>query len=239
MKQVAKFGLLIILGISLTNCSSVSFFTLNPDEEATLNMGRMVVEKEDQFAYSSLNFEEQIDGDFNFFLYVQNKNDEEILLDPKDIYIKAYDKNKKLLNDNKIYAVDPEAKIEHLNKDISERESDHKVTTGLNVVFSLFSTIVALADDNDNDAEEIMENVSVAANNQINENISCKNDINNLESQKSYWKNEALRKTQLSNNEEISGTIYIPIIPNAEYIKVIIPLGKTIHTYKFKQALVQ
>ena len=125
--------------------------------------------------------------------------------------------------------------VEKRFKTEKERDNSHDVATGLNIVFSLFDTIVDLADDEDNDAEELAENILIFTGNQIGEEISYENDIEELKSQKEFWKNETLRLTVLSEDEEIQGLIFIPINRSAKYIKVFIPLGNTTHIYKFKQ----
>jgi len=234
MKTTMRMVLIVILVIGLTNCSS-SFFTLSPDEDSKYEMGRKVIEKEDKFAYSSISFEEQTETEFIFYLYVFNKEQNEFTLDPKEIYVKTYDENKKPLNRKRLFAIDPEKQIAQINSDIKERDNTHSSVTGLNIVFSLFDTIVDLSDDEDNDTEEVVENAIIFTGNQINEEVSYQNDIDNLNSQKSYWKNEVVRITQLSKDEEIGGIFMVPINPDANYIKVAIPIGKTVHTYKFKQ----
>ena len=234
MKTLTKTLILAFFVIGLTNCGT-TYFTLDPDEDSKLEMGRNVIEKEDDFALSALSFEDKTDKEFMFYLYVQNKNQETLLLDPKTIYVKVYDENKKQIDVPKIYAFDPEEQIYILNKNIQERETEHDVATGLNIVFSLFNTVADLTDNDNNDAEEVLENVVIFTGNHIGEKIDYENDIDYLKSQKSYWKNEVLRKTELEENEDIGGIFYMPINPNAKFLKIYIPLGKTVHTYKFQQ----
>ena len=119
---------------------------------------------------------------------------------------------------------------------MKERKEDHEVNTGLNIVFGLISTIADLSDgDDDNDIGDVAENVLIFTGNQINEEISFKDDIHHLKDQKSYWKNEVLRKTNLFQEEEIGGAFYIPIIKEAKFIKLFVSLGKIVHSYKFRQ----
>ncbi len=130
-----------------------------------------------------------------------------------------------------------EEKIREINSDISYREDEHSVNSGLNLLFSLFDTAIDLSDDEDNNLGEVLENVAIYSSNQINENISYDEDMDYLESQKYFWKNKVLRITELDKDEEIDGMFFTPILTEAKYIKLFIPLGKTIHTYKFKQTL--
>lgn len=234
MKLFTRNLTLILFLVGLTNCSS-SFYTLSPDEESMLDMGREIIEKEDNLAYSSLSFEDYTGDEYVFHVFAFNKNQENFVFDPSLIYAKLYDKNKMQLSNKTLYAIDPEEQIEILNENIKERKNSHDVSTGLNFAFALLSTMVDLTDDNDNDTEEVLENVVVFAENQVNEEISYDNDIDYLKAHKTYWKNEVLRKTKLSEEKGVDGIIYIPFNPDAKYIKVFIPVGKTIHTYKFQQ----
>jgi hypothetical protein len=234
MKKTFNYLIIAIMLLSLTNCSS-SFFSLFPDEQSTLEQGRNLIEKEDDFAYSSITFEEQVGNDFVFHIFAYNKNQDEFIFDPANIYVKVYDQDKQLLHRRKTYAINPEEQIKILDEDMKEREDEHDAATGLNIVFSLFDTIADLSDDEDNDVEEVLENVVVFTGNQVNEEVSYQNDIEYLKSNKSYWKNEVLRKSLLSKEEGIDGMLYIPLNPEAKYIKVYIPIGNSTHTYKFVQ----
>ena len=234
MKTLFTYFTFATLFLLLTNCSSV-FYTLTPDEESDLEMGRKIIEKEDENVYSSISFEEQTGEEFVFYLFAHNKSNEKILVDPGQVYIKVYDENKERIIGEKIYAMNPEEQIHQISGDIEEREDSHDLTTGLNIVFSLFDTIADLSDEDEDDAGEVAENVLIFTGNQISEEVSYKNDMDELKSLKSYWKNDVLRITEIDNEEEISGIFYIPIIEEAKYIKMYIPFGKSTHTYKFRQ----
>lgn len=236
MKKLIKFFCISLLFLGLTNCSA-TYFSLTPDEESSYEMGRKVIEKEDDFAFSSLSFEGQSENLFVFNLYAKIKDQQEFLFDPKFIYAKYYDENKKVIRDSKLFAVDPETKLKSIDREKKERDDSHDVNTGLNILFSLFNTVVDLTDDEDNDVEEVAENILIFTGNQINEEVSYQDDLNYLKDQKYYWNNEVLRKTDLLEDEEISGIVHIPIIKEANFVKIYIPLGETVHTFKFEQII--
>jgi hypothetical protein len=233
MKKLLRYLVMSLFILGLTNCSS-SLYMLNPDEPSTLEMGRNVIEKETDDAYSTISFEEQVEEEFIFHVFTYNKDQDDFVFDPSFIYVKNYDINKKPLGD-KIYAVDPEKQIELLNDDIEERDDENDVVTGLNIAFALFDSIIDLADDEDNDGEEVLENVVLFTGNQINEEVSYKNDIDYLKAEKSYWKNDVLRRTELTEDDGVDGIIYIPLNPDAKYLKMFIPIGEAVHIYKFEQ----
>ena len=121
MKMVTKKLMLVVLMLGLTNCAS-SFFTLSPDEDSSLDMGREIIEKEDDLAYSSLSFEDYTGNEFVFHVFAYNKKQEQIVFDPVLVYSKLYDENKKQLTNKMIYAIDPEVQIDKLNENIEERK---------------------------------------------------------------------------------------------------------------------
>jgi hypothetical protein len=234
MKSLKKTFLFSLLLFGLTNCGT-TLFTLTPDEESYLERGRRIIEKENSFALSALSFEYRTENEFIFYLYAENRDKEGFLLDPKEIFVKAFDQNRNQISIPILHAVDPEKQIYVLNKSIEDRENTHYVFTGLNIAFSLLDTFVDLTDDEDNNTEEVLENVVIFSGNQIGEEIDYDNDIEYLKSQKAYWKNEVLRKTKLYTDENTAGLFYLPIISEAKFIKIYVPLGKTTHTYKFEQ----
>ena len=238
MKTQLQNLLLIIATIFLTNCSA-SFLTLSPDEKSSLDMGRRIIEKETENVYSSISFEDQNSKEYIFHLFVYNKNDELIIVDPKKIYFKVYDKNREQMYSKRIYAFNPEEEIRNINMEMAEREVEHDVSTGLNLAFSLFDTILDLSDDEDDNVGEVMENVAIFTSNQVGEEIDFDNDMENLHAEKAFWQNEVLRITELDQEEDIGGVFYTPIISDAKYIKLFIPLGEEVHTYKFKQIVVE
>ncbi|MBK8944526.1 MAG: hypothetical protein IPM32_04560 [Ignavibacteriae bacterium] len=234
MKTVKNLLLSFTFLFGLTNCSS-TLYSLFPDEESKLEMGRQIIEKEDSIAFSSLTFEESSQREYVLDLYVYNKSGEKITVDPKEVYFRVYNEDRKPINKENYFALDPENQISKINEDIENRETDHNVATGLNIAFSLLSTIVDLADDEDNDVEEVAENVAIFADNQINEEISYSEDKNYFENQKDFWKNDVLRITNLDSEESVQGILLVPIFSYAKYVKLFIPLGNTTHVYKFKQ----
>jgi len=234
MKLFIKILILPLLLFGLTNCGN-TLFTLTPDEESFTEMGRRIIEKENGFALSALSFEDRTENEFIFYLFAENRDEERFLLDPKEIFVKAFDQNKNQISIPILHAVDPEEQIYLLNKSIKDRENTHDVVTGLNIVFSLLDTFVDLTDEEDNNTEEVLENIVIFSSNQIGEEIDYDNEIDHLKSQKAYWRNEVLRRTELSKDENTAGLFYLPIIREAKFIKIYVPLGKTTHTYKFEQ----
>ena len=237
MSLKSRTILLILLSIIVFGCSPSEFFTLTPDaEKVDVEDGTEIAFFEDDFVYSNIEFEEEAMGNFVFYVFVYNKSDDKILIDPTQIKMIVFDENKKPLQGyNTFYAREPRLMIGKLEDDINGRRTEHDISTGLNFIFALVNTVSDLSNGNDNDAAEVFENVAVFTENQVHEEIDYSNDIEFLRSQKKMWENDVLPKIMLDAQDDIGGLVFIPECSEAAYIKIIIPFEKTKHTYFFKK----
>lgn len=233
-----KIILLIIISVLTFGCSSAEMFTFTPDKEKVETENETdIAFIEDEIIFSNIEFEEESEGNFIFYVFVYNKTEEPAQIDPSQIKMIAFDENKNPVKNipDTYFAIDPHLMIGQLSEDIDNRETEHDVTTGFNIITAIVSTAVDLSNDNGNEVGKVLENAAVFADKQIHEEAAFSNDVEYLENQKAFWKNEVLPKKELSGNEDIGGLVFIPACPEAAYIKVIIPFEKTKHTYFFKK----
>ncbi len=227
-------GITIAIALSLMGCAERPIFKLDSmEKEVEYYNGNEVITLEDDFGISSLEFVEQNGAEFVFFVYVVNKDHEKILFKPDGILVEVIkgdhsDKDYPQI----VNAIDPERRIKSIEKSMQDRESEHDTETGINAIFGLFSVTAELIED---DPEEAVGEAVIWADNQAAENYDYEHDMNNMQMQKSFWKNEVLRKTTLGKDEEIGGLVQIPVIENAQKIKVVIPFGNTNHEYFYLQ----
>lgn len=217
-------------------CSSGEMFTFNPDREKVETENNIAF-IEDEFMFSNIEFEEEAEGNFIFYVFVFNKTEQSAQIDPSQIKMIAFDEHKNPVKNipDTYFAIDPDLMIAELNNNIKNRETEHDVATGFNFITAIVSTAVDLSNDNGNELGEVLENAAVFADKQIHEEVEFSNDVKYLENQKAFWKNEVLPRAELSGNEDIGGLVFIPACPEAAYIKIIIPFEKTKHTYFFKK----
>ncbi len=227
-------GISIALALSLMGCAERPVFKLDSMEnEVDYYNGNQVVSWEDDYAVTSLEFIEQNGVEFVFYVYALNKDDEKILFKPDDIIVEVLEKNSIEGDYPSIVNVkDPERQIKSIEKSMQDRESDHDVETGLNAIFGLFSVTAEIIE---NDPDEAVFEAAVWADNQVRDNYEYEYDMDNMRMAKSFWKNEALRKTTLGKDEEIGGIIHVSVIENARKIKVTVPVGNTFHEYYYLQ----
>lgn len=232
-----KTILILLIVISLTGCSTAEYFTLTPDrEKVDVEDGTQIAIYEDDLAYSNIEFDEIANNNFIFYLFIYNKSEDKLPIDPTKIKMIAFDENKVPLPEyNTFFGREPRLMIGKLDKNIKDRGTEHDISTGINFIFTLINTVADLSNDNDNDAAEVFENVARFTGNQIHEEINYSNDLEYLKSRKKMWEDDVLPKIELEPEDDIGGLVFIPACYDAAYIKVIIPFEKNKHTYFFKR----
>lgn len=232
-----KFKILFYAAaLFMFGCSSGEMFTFNPDREKVETENNIAF-IDDEFVFSNIEFEEEAEGNFIFYFFVFNKTEQSAQIDPSQIKMIAFDENKNPVKNipDTYFALDPDLMIVELNNNIKNRETEHDVATGFNIITAIVNTAVDLSNDNGNELGEVLENAFVFADKQIHEEAAFSNDVEYLENQKAFWKNEVLPRAELNGNEDIGGLVFIPACSEAVYIKIIIPFEKTKHTYFFKK----
>lgn len=237
MRLFLKFIIVLFPLLLSAGCSSSELFTLAPDKEKTdTEDGTEIAFLEDDLVYSNIEFVDEFNGKYIFYLFVFNKSDEKINIDPAEIKMIAFDENKKPIpKKNTFYAIDPALMIGELEENINNRKTEHAVSTGFNFIFALINTAADLSNNNKNDVAEVFENAAIFAENQVIEEINYSADVDYLKSQKSMWEYDVLPKIQLNSQDDIGGLVFIPASRDAEYLKIIIPFDSTKHTYFFKK----
>ncbi|MGD8777518.1 MAG: hypothetical protein PVH88_00980 [Ignavibacteria bacterium] len=232
--KIILTGVIIAFALSATGCAEKPIFKLNSmEKEIEYYKGNEVVTLEDENGISSLEFIEQTtDNEFVFFVYVLNKNDKKILFKPDDI-------QSEVIEESNIYgefpksvnAIDPERRINDIEKSMQERETEH-AATGINTVFGLFGVTAELME---NDPEDAVREAVIWADNQTVENYDYEYEMEDLHMERSFWIDEVLRKTTLGQDEEIGGLVHIPVIVNAEKVKITVPIGNTVYEHYYLQ----
>lgn len=229
---------LILLAIFLMSCAPSPVYRVTSLEDLTEYVdGEEFTTKEDGHAASSIEFEDYTDNNLIFYVQMANKSENQITIHPEKITIEILNSDMLSYSKRRIfYSLDPEKQIDMLNEKIKDRDNWHEAATGINIFFGLVSIISDIADDdNRNDVCEVAEDIGVFTNNQINEEINHDIDIEELSSEKEFWKNEVLRITTLEKDEQIGGLVFLPFYPDAKFVKIEIPVGNSKHSYLYKQ----
>lgn len=222
----------------ITACSTQTFFKVDPLDEKEVYNGREIVTKESNEAVVSVEFDGQSGNDFVFYVEIENRSDETLAINPRDIFAEAVKKDLKKIDERfqPLWATDPEMELGRINKEKEGRKTMHSVTTGLNAAFTLLSIIGTLSDkDTHHDGHKVVRDVVVWADNQVREEIDYSESMKSLESQRKFWKNEVLNYTELKKDQRIGGLVFIPFNPQIKYLRFIIPIGNSDFEFYFKQ----
>ena len=235
-----NLSMLLLSFIFSACCAAPSIFKL-ASEESNLDflMGAEIITKEIHSVVVSLNFEEQIENEFYFYVYVKNNSLNSIIFSPEDIFVELFNEDMEYISAymDTVYARDPELAIQTLNSDLHSRKNQHKTVTSLNSVFGLLSIAADIATGpSDTKLDRVADDMETWTINQANENINYSNEMIRLEDSKEFWQNEVLRKTTLYTEDKIGGIFLVPVIPKAKFVKLHIILNERDFVFLYKQA---
>jgi hypothetical protein len=232
-----RYLLFILILVVTAGCSSGQLYKVDPLDEKELYNGREIVTKESENSIVSVEFDGLSEGQFIFYVDVQNLNNQPAIIDPAEIFAEALQSDL-LSNDHHFpifNAINPESEIDAINKGIKTRKTFHEIASGANTAFTLLSIIGTLADNNSrNDAHKIIHKVGRWADVQIREEIDYDASMKEMETKREFWRNEALRLTKLEQDEIIGGLIFIPFNPKVKYLRVVVPVENEDFEFLFK-----
>lgn len=221
----------------ITGCSVKTLFKADPLDEKEIYKGREIVTKESDKAVVSAEFDGQSENDFVFYVEIENKSEEDLIIRPEEIYIDPLKEDLKTPESNLplLWAINPEYEIDEINRQMKNRDNLHGFTTGLNAAVAVISIIGNLTDsDEKHDGKKVAHTISDWADNQIREEIDYGIAKDEMESQKQFWKNEALRYTELKSGNSVGGLVFIPFDKRIKRFRLMIPAGDGIYEFYYK-----
>ncbi|BDD05397.1 hypothetical protein AUTU_28800 [Aureibacter tunicatorum] len=175
-----------------------------------------------------------------FDIELINNSDKSVCISPNQCYYVALDKDTTDIGALR-FAIDPEVKILELDKKIEAG----KAAQANHVLYSLFSVTLDIVEDAATLTEEKTEEQRDKEFNERQEHLEFLNDesdrreehVYSLNSQKSFWVNSTLRRTDVESGYTIKGQIFIKRNIKAEYYKLYIPIGNQRFAFDYKQVL--
>lgn len=171
---------------------------------------------------------------YAFDVEVVNRSNMDYLVDPSQMFIVPLDGNGKPYKGDTIHAADPEEKIMEMDRKLSVNASNRKNGLGLTLLaagIDIATGIAVLSDDNprnDNLRTDLLP-VAMAAN---AETKYVAQDLNEL---RDAWKSTTLRKTTLQSGFSIHGKLLVPLVPDASYIQLNVPVDNGMIKINFMQ----
>ncbi len=234
-----KYFIIISLSLMFFSCASLPVYrTSSLDNDKYFDSGREIISKENDKFKILLNFESQSGSDLIFYLTIYNNSDESILIDPSAIYAEIKEANYPEKSDRKIFVNNPEDEIGQIDKNINQTNSNASFKAGVFLLGSFANLAESIATIGKNKTDEQIEEEDRASEDlqsSIEENKAEYDEkMNSLNQQKNYWENEALRKTTLRRNENISGYIHLTVNPDILLFNLIIPIENDVFELHYK-----
>jgi hypothetical protein len=171
---------------------------------------------------------------YAFDVEIVNRSNMDYLVDPAEIFVVPLDGNGQPYKGDTIHAVDPEAKIMELDRNIAVNAAARKNGLGLTLLaagIDIATGIAVLSDDNprnDNLRTDLLP-VAMAVN---ADNKFVASDLNQL---RDAWRSSTLRKTTLQSGFSIHGKLMVPVSPEASYIQLNVPVDNGTIKINFMQ----
>lgn len=169
-----------------------------------------------------------------FDVEITNRSNMPYVVDPATIYCVPLNGILQPFNGDTLHAVDPETKIDELDRELVVNKNRQKNQLGLTLLaagIDIATGVMVLTDDNPRN-DFIRTDLLPAAIAQGEENRFEAIDLNEL---RDTWKSTTLRKTTLETGYTIRGKVLVPIMPDAPYIQFNIPVDNEMIRINFMQ----
>ena len=179
-------------------------------------------------------FDRLQDNEYWFDFHVTNRSNMPILIDPVSFSYQAYDSLLNTKTPEPVVAVDPEKELMEIEKGLSAREAREKNHVGISLVaagIDIATGIAVLTDDNprnDHFRTHLFEGAQV-------DRMNNAFEAENLNELRDAWANTTIRKTTLDVNHAMYGKVFFKAIPDAAFIKLLLPVDDGTVEMDFKQ----
>ena len=235
-----KFLVLVIAALLLVSCSSQytiappPIFTAQPLEEQT---GYFSEETAEQCVPTYVEFIEQEEDLFLFYVEIENTLKDTIAIHPAEIFLEVVEERGNLNSEltMRYFAIDPEREIAEINRLIEEEESRHDGATAGNIIFGVFNVIADLASNIEHKEEAVVVDVFNTGMNQVDEEVYHSDVEKELAGIKAFCENEVLNKSVVEPGKTVGGLVYLPFSKRADVFQVVIPVCELPHSSLFRQ----
>lgn len=229
----------ITLGLTallMASCSSTrSVVKLKPQSEKTSWFYGQEFTADSVFGIIASVGYDQINPPWYLFdVEITNRSNMPYVVDPATIYCVPLNGTFQPFNGDTLYAVDPETRIDELDRELAINKNRQKNQLGLTLLaagIDIATGVVVLTDDNPRN-DFVRTDLLPAAIAQGQENRFEAIDLNEL---RDTWKSTTLRKTTLETGYTMRGKVLVPVFKDAPYIQFNIPVDNEVIRITFMQ----
>ncbi|HEX9652460.1 MAG TPA: hypothetical protein VGA99_02015 [bacterium] len=161
-----------------------------------------------------------------------NQSEEQVLVSPEDFYYLPLQSAEDTVSQREVHALNPETELLEIDKSLSREHASYATHTAIDLTVSLLDLVLAIVspDDAASYEERLAWEVNRADYQQLHQAR-----VSELKGLREEWEFETLRKTTMNPGEQIRGRVYFPITKQAQFIELVLPIGRHPITLIFKQ----
>jgi len=230
------YSLAILITFIWTSCSTPkSIINLKPQSEQTSWFYGQEFTGDSLYGIiAQVAFDQINDPWYLFDVEITNRSNMPYEVDPAKIFCVPLNGMLVPLTKDTLYAVNPETKLKELDKELAINKNRQKNQLGLTLLAAGIdiATAIVVSTDNNPRNDYIRTDMLPAAIAQGQENHFEAIDLNEL---RETWKSTTLRKTTMDKGYVMRGKLLVPMVPNAAYIQLNIPVDNEVMRINFMQ----
>ncbi len=169
-----------------------------------------------------------------FDVEISNLSDELFLVSPEKFLCTPLISLTDSLDEQKLYAVDPETKLLEIDKGLSKENADYASEVIVDATVSILALFADIASDDEDGTDDYYAEAQLG---RLERNANHSRQVTNLNILRDKWEFNTLRKTHLQPEYEIQGKIYFPVITDARFLKINLPIAGRVIKFFFEQTV--
>jgi len=235
-KLVSTMGLgLLGLGVIAACATALPVVRLQPQgSDVVWVSGRAVVASAHDGIRVAAAFDHQDGQAIAFRIEVANDTEERIDVDPKDMHFAVCVSDPNCSGKRKV--IDPEQKLLALDHARSQEEADAKNMAVAGTTLILLSVTADVASSSRRSGH-IGNRAMLASLSVDNSAAASHRRVGDIDADRSVWLASAFRRTTLLPRHGAAGLVYVPLKPNAQYVRLEVTVAGRDFVFPFSQAV--
>lgn len=224
-----------------SSCTSTYYQIKTLETNFDIENNKEIIYVSDSLYDISVNFHTLENNHLDFFIYISNKSETVVEINPSEISIEYLHKEELFdssIYTNKSFALNPENEIEIIDGKIIKVNKDKKLLSCLNCLGATFSLVgIFTSPSNTSSTEKVAESIGTAIEYIGNQSFiekSTEANIENLKERKYFWENSVLKKIYLEKDEDIGGRILVKFNEKYPFFRLFVPLDKKEYIFKYQ-----
>lgn len=228
-----QIGLLLVMSTGILGCVAPRpLYRLQPLAENTLWIyGKEYVESSNDSFAVAVAYDRTVNDYLVFQVEIENRTGSAVLVSPERFHYTTLKRAPAFDTVDPVYAVDPEAKLEQLDKALSRENARHASALAADITFTLLDIFAEIVTDTDDNTDEL----AYHRNYEIENDNKHERTVSNLKEIRDSWEFDTLRKTTLLPEQKVQGLVYFPAQETAQRIRILLPIAGWTATFTFEQ----